>query len=193
MYSRTICPGDQAPDDRLRSARRRVMPLRSQPLLHRSTEAWRVRCWRAPALRAQAVSKNSSKCLIAPRRFCYHERTGFFIFLRRCHLGIDGAHGSSPALSPRLGNEPPTTFHCCRCASPSGAMSLHPRRSNRVIAIHRPADRNNVGPVRGIGLSRIPCVVISPGGSKVVMPPGTGGVLASTARPGLRTRGLAAR
>jgi len=64
---------------------------------------------------------------------------GFFIFLQRCHLGLMALAGAPPALPARLGNEPPTTFHCCRCASSPGAMSLHLRRSNRVITIHRPA------------------------------------------------------
>ena len=107
-------------------------------MLHRSIAAWRVRCWRAPALRAQAVSKNPSKCLIAPQRSV---ATNARVSSSSCGDVILGSmvRTGAPRHYRHLGNEPPTTFHCCRCASPSGAMSLHPRRSNRVIAIHRPA------------------------------------------------------
>jgi hypothetical protein len=57
----------------------------------------------------------------------------------RDHLGFMVLAEAPPAPPARLGNEPPTTFPYCRCASSPGAMPLHLRRSKRVIAIHRSA------------------------------------------------------
>ena len=129
-------------------------------MLHRSSEAWRFRCWRASALRAQAVSKNPSKCLIAPRRLPLPQRRGFLHRPAEISSAICWWSRTLPRhYRKRLGNEPPTTFHGCRCASSPGSDAASPSPINRVIAIHRPARSKQCWARARIGL-RIPCVVI---------------------------------